>query len=307
MALQIFSADQTASISSSGFKNRLINGDFRVDQWHSGASHTITAAAALAYSVDRWYAYCTGANITAQQTTASGQKRYVFTGAASVTGVGIGQRIEASNCLDMAVSVATLQAKLSSTSLTTITWTAYYATTTDTFGTLASPSKTSFATGSFTINTTETIYSTPITIPAAATTGIEIVFTGGALLGSQTLTIGDVQFESGAYASTFERIKIREQLSDCQRYYVNSMYLGGTNSVKAMTYFPSATAIMMGMLTWPQPTRVLATVVFGNISYYSCSGLTIEEQTATSTCYYVTSSGAGVSAVTFSYTASAEL
>lgn len=216
--LQVFNGDQTAGLSSSSFKNRIINGDMRVDQRNVGASQTITAAAALAYSVDRWYVFATGANVTGQQTASGAQKRYVFTGAASVTGIGFGQRIEATNCLDMAGSQATLQAKLSSSSLTTITWTAYYATTTDTFGTLASPTKTSFATGSFTISSTEAIYSVPISVPAAATTGIEIVFTGGALLASQTFTIGDVQFESGNFASSFERLPIRTALLNCERY-----------------------------------------------------------------------------------------
>ena len=46
--------------------NRIINGAMNIDQRNAGASQTITAAAALAYTVDRWYAYCTGANVTGQ-------------------------------------------------------------------------------------------------------------------------------------------------------------------------------------------------------------------------------------------------
>ena len=219
MPLQIFNADISSSQIVAGGRNRLTNGDMRIDQRNSGASQTITAAAALAYTVDRWYAYCTGANITGQQITTSGQKRYVFTGATSNTAVGFGQRIEAINSLDLAGSMATLQCKLSSTSLTSITWTASYATTTaDTFGTLASPTVTQIATGTFTINSTESIYSAQIQIPAAAITGIQIVFTGGALLGAQTLTISDVQFEPGIFATPFEKLKYGIQLAECQRY-----------------------------------------------------------------------------------------
>ena len=50
--------------SALGFRNRIINGDMRIDQRNAGASQTFTAAAALAYSVDRFYGYCTGANVT---------------------------------------------------------------------------------------------------------------------------------------------------------------------------------------------------------------------------------------------------
>ena len=253
--LQVFNGDATVGLSTNGFKNRLINGDMRIDQRNAGASQTITAAAALAYSVDRWYVFAAGANVTGQQTTVSAQKRYIFTGAASVTGIGIGQRIEATNCLDMAGGQATLQAKLSSTSLTTITWTAYYATTTDAFGTLASPTRTSFATGSFTINGTEAIYSVPVSVPAAATTGIEIVFTGGALLATQTFTIGDVQFESGNFASSFERPPIRTALAYCQRYFwtVNAS-IGGTYSA----YFSGGC-----VLKYPVTMRSVPTLLAG--------------------------------------------
>ena len=85
-----------------GFKNRIINGAMVIDQRNAAASQTFTAAGALAYSVDRWYGYCTGANVTGQQvagstTPTNTQFRYKFTGAASVTAVGFGQRIEQKN------------------------------------------------------------------------------------------------------------------------------------------------------------------------------------------------------------------
>ena len=57
----------TTQAQYTGFKNRIINGGMKIDQRNAGASQTITAAAALAYTVDRWYAYCTGANVTGQR------------------------------------------------------------------------------------------------------------------------------------------------------------------------------------------------------------------------------------------------
>lgn len=225
-----------------GMRNKIVNGAMKIDQRNAGASQTFTAGAALAYAVDRWYGYCTGANITGQRVAISnGQNRYRFTGAASNTAVGFGQRIEAVNCLDLAGSTATLSVKLSSSSLTSITWTAYYANSADTFGTLASPTRTQIATGTFTINSTEATYSANVSVPSAATTGIEIVLTGGALLGTQTLTIGDVQFEIGSLATPFEHRPFGAELALCQRYYEigtsrNAVMWSG-NATSGVTYF----------------------------------------------------------------------
>lgn len=200
--------------------NRIINGAMAIDQRNAGVAQTITAGAALAYTVDRWYAYCTGANVTGQQVAGTGGNlfAYRFTGAASVTSIGFGQRIEALNSADLAGTTATLSVELSNSLLTTVTWTAFYANTSDTFGTLASPTRTQIATGTFTVTNTLTRYSTQISIPAAATTGIEIVFTVGAQT-SGTWIIDNVQLEAGNMMSTFERRPHGQELLLCQRYY----------------------------------------------------------------------------------------
>jgi hypothetical protein len=216
---------QTTAATGFGFKNRILNGSMIVDQRNAAASQTFTAAGALAYSVDRWYAYCTGANVTGQQVAGSTtptvtQNRYRFTGAASVTAVGFGQRIEQKNSYDLAGSTCTLSADLAiSATLTTVTWTAYYATTTaDTFGSLASPTVTSIATGTFTVSATVTNFTTNISIPAAATTGIQILFTVGALTAGLTWTIGNVQLEKGSTATSFDYRDYGTELTLCQRY-----------------------------------------------------------------------------------------
>lgn len=210
-----------------GFRNRIINGDFKIDQRFDGASTTITAAAALAYTADRFYAYCTGANVNGQRITVAGTQvdpfRYQFTGAASVTGIGIGQRIEAQNCRDLAGKTATLSLNLSNSLLTTVSWQAFYANTNDTFGTLASPTRTSIASGSFTVNSTYSRYSTQIAIPAAATTGIEIVFTVGAQT-SGTWVIGQVQLEEGTVATPFESRPRQSEYVLCSRYFQWYLY-----------------------------------------------------------------------------------
>jgi len=243
-------AGQFDSASTFGFRNRIINGLMAIDQRNAAASQTFTAAAALAYSVDRWYGFCTGANVTGQQVAGSTtpsvtQFRYRFTGAASVATVGFGQRIEQKNCYDLAGSTCTLSADLAiSATLTTVTWTASYATTTaDTFGTLASPTVTQIATGTFTVSATVTNFSTNISVPAAATTGIQIVFTIGALTAGLTWTIGNVQFEKGSTATSFDFRSYGTELALCQRYYWQS---ASQSAVGSASSIPSDAVMWQG-------------------------------------------------------------
>jgi len=228
----------TVAMASSFKRNRIINGNIATDQRNAGAAQTITAAAALAYTVDRWYAYCTGANVTGQQVAGAtaNQYRYRFTGAASVTAIGFAQRIEAINSADLAGTTATLSVDLANSLLTTVTWTAYYANTTDTFGTLASPTVTSIATGTFTVTSTVTRYNAQISIPSAATTGLQVVLSVGAQT-SGTWTIGSVQLEVGTKATPYEMQIYSDQLAQCQRYYEYGSGVNSNSSTYSINFF----------------------------------------------------------------------
>jgi hypothetical protein len=207
-------------------RNIIINGAMAIDQRNAGASQTITAGSVLAYTVDRWYAYCTGANVIGQRVvgTAPNQFNYRFTGASSVSKIGFAQRIEASNSQHLAGKTATLSVDLANSLLTTITWTAWYANTADTFGTLASPTRTQIATGTFAVNSTLTRYATSISIPSSATTGIEIELSVDSQT-SGTWTIGRVQLEDTPEQTTFEYRGIQQELNLCQRYFQKTMNL----------------------------------------------------------------------------------
>lgn len=252
--------------------SRIINGSMNIDQRNNGSSQTIIAAAALAYTVDRWYAYCTGANVTGQRventgvTNSPSRFAYQFTGAAGVTAIGFAQRIESSNCFDLAGTTATLSVNLSNSVLTTVTWTAYYANTADTFGTLASPTQTQIATGTFTVTSTATNYSTQISIPSAATTGIEILFTVGAQT-SGTWVIGNVQLEAGSMLSVFERRLIGQELALCQRYYYSQPLanLIGYIQASAQPFFGKSLPVTMRAV--PALTfSGTCTIVYGSAS-----------------------------------------
>lgn len=241
-----------------GLRNRLINGALKIDQRNSGASQTITSSTppVLAYSVDRWYVASAGSGtITGQQITSGAENRYRFTGGAGNVGVYFAQRIEAASCMDMAGKTATLSVLLSSSTLTSVTWRAYYANTTNTFGTLGTPTRTSIASGTFTISTTEAAYSTQIAIPSAATTGIEVYFTTGALT-SGTLTFGDVQFELGPVATTFEQRPYGMELALCQQYFYRLS--GNTNTPVSIGYADSSTSVKH-VATFPCTMRVVPT------------------------------------------------
>ena len=233
-------AGQFDSASSFGFKNRIVNGQMQIAQRATSATITAGSTIAAGYStVDRFYVYCTGANVTAAQVAGSGANKnnLQITGAASVTAVGIGQRIEQLNSYDMAGSTATLSVNISNSLLTTVTWTAYYANTADTFGTLASPTRTQISTGTFTVNSTLTNYSTQISIPSAATTGIEIVFTVGAQT-SGTWVIGNVQLEKGSTATSFDYRPYGTELALCQRYYYR---ISGSSGRQGVGYAKTTT------------------------------------------------------------------
>lgn len=196
-------------------KNRLINGSMRTDQRNQGAAQTFTAAAAIAYCVDRWYGSCTGANITGQRVAGTGANQYAyrFTGATSNTGTLFGQRIEATNIYDLKSGNVTCSLKAKSSTITTVTWTAYYATVADTFS-----SKTQIATGTLTISSTLSSQSFTFNAGADADKGIAIEFTTGALVAAATLQYESIQLEAGSAATSFEVLPIDRELQQCRRY-----------------------------------------------------------------------------------------
>jgi hypothetical protein len=154
-----------------------------------------------------------------------------------------------------------LSVDISNNLLTSVTWTAYYANTADTFGTLASPTRTQIATGTFTVTSTLTNYNAQISIPAAATTGIEIVFTVGAQT-SSIWVIGNVQLEKGSTATSFDYRPYTTELALAQRYYFRAQaddtsYLFGVGSATTTT-----AAAFVG--NYPVPMRITPTALEQN-------------------------------------------
>lgn len=234
-----------------GFRNRIINATCLIDQRNSGAAQTIVAGADVAYTVDRFYAFCTGVNVMGQQVfTPAIDDGYQFSGTSLVSAIGFGQRIESFNCFDLAGSTVTLSAFISNSLLTTVTWSAYYATTTDSWGTLASPTRTLIATGTFTVSSTVSRYNAQISVPSAATTGIAIEFTVGSQT-SGTWLVAGIQLETGSAPTPLERRPIGIELGLCLRYYYQLTY-----SIQANTYAAGSAQGLLTYYSFPVPMRI---------------------------------------------------
>lgn len=276
-----------------GMRNRIINGSMRVDQRNNGSSQTIVAAAALAYCLDRWYAYATGANATMTQSVTGSRVRCQFIGALNNTGVGFGQRIEWANSADLAGGTATLSAKVSATGPATMAWAVYYANTTDTFGSLASPTRTLIASGSWALASTDTTMSAAIAVPSAATTGLEVVFSVAALAGGQTWNIGDAQLEVGPVTTPFEQRSLGAEIALCQRYFEQ---LPPTWQLQCYT---TAGSSFGATVSWKVRKRGLPSLS-GTLSYTNASGFATSGLSLDGVYMSAAATATGVCALTYS-------
>jgi hypothetical protein len=305
-ASRIIAPDFITSINSgplAGFRNRIMNGDMRIDQRNSGSA-TTTSTSAWTYTVDRWYSYSTGATVNGQRTAGTGgtQYRYRLTGAASVTAIGFGQRIEASNIYDLQGTTVTLGVDLANSLLTTVTWTAYYPTNSDSYGTFASPTRTQIATGTFTVNSTLTRYNAQIALPANATNGVEILFTVGAQTSGQW-DISNVQIEPGTTATPFERRPLSVESGLCYRYFY-----APTSGSRTFSWYGEVTG--RGTPIWysfPVTMRATPTATTAFSATANCASATITVSSSDVFAFIPTATTGGAVATLTLGTFSAEL
>jgi len=202
------------------FKNRIINGNMRIDQRNAGASVTVNTSL-LVYAVDRCYSFALGAAISAQRVS-SGRTDFPFalrlTGASGNTYAECGQRIESFNSADLVdsnVTVSFLAARSSGTSLTVRI---YYANASDNFN-----SVTSIASQTLTITSTLAQYTVTFNaLPSQVANGIQISLEFGALGAGVTATITALQLEEGSTATSFDYRDYGRELAMAQRYYQKS-------------------------------------------------------------------------------------
>jgi hypothetical protein len=260
----------TANLSSlnggpiAGSRNRIINGDMRIDQRNAGASVTV-ANGSTAYTLDRWLSYTGGSNVLVQRVGLAGAFSLQMTGAAGNTGIQLLQRIEALNIADLASQVVTFSFTISSSSLTTVG--AFYntPTATDNFNSLNS---TQTISGSIPVTSTPTRQSISFTLPASVVNGFQLFFQTGAFT-SGTLTLTNVQLEPGSVATPFERRSYGAELALCQRYYETIGISANGGFVIPFGYTPSASQQYNSNLNFKVTKRAIPTVTKNGGSWNS--------------------------------------
>lgn len=284
----------TVAMASSFLRNRIINGGMDIAQ--RGTSFT---ANAYLYTLDRWSAYNSGAgNMTVAQVAGPSGYRYALrlTGAASVTGAFVQQRIEAANIADLAGQTVTLSVTILASFAQTIGWTVGYPTALDNY-----TSTTVAASGIFNVTTTATRYTATLTLPANAANGVNILFNpqnSGAFT-SGTVDITGVQLEAGSTATPFERRHYGQELALCQRYYFKGTQgASGYGTAGGLYGQYNRNAVSMRAA----PTGTVSLDAGGN-----CSSPVIDNLTADRFRVYVTVSGAGGYDAQCTVTLSAEL
>lgn len=234
-----------------GMRNRIINGDMRVDQRNGGASVVVNTTAP--FPVDRWNTYSDIANMTAQRSTVApagfiNSLLHTVTGGAAPTAAQISrleQRIEGVNVTDLGWGTANAQA------VTISFWVRCSVTGTHSGAVSNNGGNRSYP-FVFTVSSANTWEYKTVNIPGDTTgtwttdntTGFKLMFnlgTGTTYLGTAgawaasglfgatgsvqlcatsgaTLYLTGVQVEVGTVATPFERRLYGQELALCQRY-----------------------------------------------------------------------------------------
>lgn len=221
-------------------RNKWINGKITVDVRNKGVAKTLIAGAAPVWTVDRIYASCVGANATVQQTVNGAENRLLITGGAGTSGVTIGTRIISENMggFNFFTALATLTALVSAPT-GNITWAAYTPSGggKNGFGTLAAPTRTLVASGTYAhVNTNQSEkrlsaefaltagspFFTGVGIePKNLLPGINIEITVGAQINGSSASFGEFQLEPDHVLGNwlgFEDAPYEDQVRDCEFY-----------------------------------------------------------------------------------------
>ena len=264
-----------------GMRNRIINGDMRIDQRNGGAVAPL-AASTTNFLIDRMNAYVQGAATTGQRQTGGGPESSVLintiliNGAAGLTAVGVLQGIESANSRDMAGKVVTLSIwayQNTGVSLPVYGAINRYVTLDTAAGDVAdvvlSMSPSSLPTGVWTKLTGTGA------LTSAATKGIEPYIGVSGTIGSGTQVMYALyQLELGSVATAFEQRPIGLELAMCQRYYEKSFpqgtkpaqalgtVLSGANRFSAGRAGGSG-ANNYGFISYKTPKRIAPTTIVG--------------------------------------------
>ena len=288
----------TAAMASSFLRNRIINGDMRIDQRNAGASLTVNSDSDF-YAVDRFYASGESADgvFTFQRSTvvpAGFTNSVIATVTTADASIGatqryfISQRVEGFNVADFGLGTA------SAVTFTLSFW--VRSSVTGTFGGTLSNGTSRYYPYSYTISAANTWEYKTVTVAGDTTgtwntgntVGLDVLFslgcgssrkgTAGAWSGSvllaptgsvdliatngATFYLTGVQLEVGTVATPFERRQYGQELALCQRYY---------ETVEAPALMPradiGATARNCAVVYWKVTKRAAPTVAGSGWNY----------------------------------------
>lgn len=313
------------------FKNRIINGDMRIDQRNAGAS---TTPASGAYLTDRWCYFAPAASkFTAQQNAGSvtppvGFTNYLGMTVASAVTVSSGdyyniqQRIEGLNVADLGWGTANAKTVTLSFQV--------YSSLTGTFGgAIGNSAANRSYPFTYTISSANTWTSVSVTIAGdttgtwLTTNGVGLILQLGLGVGSTysgtagawaaanyvsatgatsvvgtsgaTFYITGVQLEVGSLATGFEYNDYGSQLLKCQRYYAKLNNDGSGNAVSLGFGVQSSTTQSVIYVKYPVTMRAEPTC---SIYLTSSSDLTTADTPATLSNFYAGYSSASIAVST---------
>jgi hypothetical protein len=297
---------QTAAASPFGLKNRIINGDMRIDQRNAGASVTITNTADRTYLLDRWAAYTSvTSKFSVQQDAGAVTPPVGFNDYLGVTSLSsylsgsadeffIQQRIEGYNIADLAWGTA-------SAKTVTLSFQVRSSLTGTFSGAIANSAGNRAYVFSYSIPTANTWTTISVTITGDTSgtwlttngTGLRLTFnlgSGSSSLGTAgswgstnfngstgsvsvvgtngaTFYITGVQLEQNTSATPFERRLYGQELANCQRYFEECANTGISQGYIASGVNQS-TSQARAVLRYSVPKRTTPTVSANGTTIY---------------------------------------
>jgi hypothetical protein len=242
------------NIGSYCFRNKIINGDMRIDQRNAGAAAAL-ASGVFTYTVDRWAIGTSGSTGTSQRITdpTTGLYSLRVTGAAGNTSISFNQRIESQNSLELVNRVVNLSFDMFASTNTSVEWQISYPTIQDNF-----TNWTVLGTGTINATTSRTTFNTgPVTLDNNVNKGLLVRFVVLNHTAGKTVDLTNVQLEVGPTATPFEYRPIGTELALCQRYYSEPRV--------GMACASQANTITMPF-TYPTSMRTVPTLSTANVT-----------------------------------------
>ena len=255
-------------------KNFFKNPNFAVIQGTASgtlANSTALPTASLGYLGETEWCIAAAGGTPAYAFSAANES-VTFTGAASTTAIHLLQRLESLDTNRLKNKTVTFSCELSNSLLTSVIWEVFRPTTSDdVHGTIATPTQTLVASGTFTVSSTLTRYSTTFALPDLASRGLEIRLRVGAQT-SGTWVVSRLQLEEGSVATAFNCGDYPKELRKCQRYYSKqapqgvaanaSFTVGASGSGNYAIFGGEFTSYAAQNISFPEVMRVAPALAF---------------------------------------------